>query len=286
MVLKNAFLESVRTRSAGSVIMKLRDLSNFVGGCGKMIAIFPEIINLVLNREVERLAYAVRKYHGIPTPNAPILAFEEMLKNIGIQYGSWQFEDLAGIVAQDRGGSFQVSMCLPQALTDDSQTRYLQAFLLGRFYLDLSPAIASSGELSGGYKVDRQCWQELTIGQIPTQILGTDQGWQDAHLFAQSILLPKAMVRRAMQVISNDSEVAKFFAVTEQFLQTRMQDFETDTEKLTQANSPGKARANEMEAAPRKMAIETRKDPKALKSGLARLRELAKQMDPSVKLDR
>ena len=262
-----------------------------------MIAIFPEIINLVLNQDVERLAYAVRKYHGYPSSRAPVLDLDKMLENIGIQCGNWQMQDLAGIVAQDQGGSFQVSMGWPEAMASESELRYLKAYLLGRFYLDLSPAIASSGELSGGYKIDRKCWRELASGGSLEGQPSDDLGWRQAHAFAQSLLLPKAMVRKAWAVIGNRTEVARFFAVTEQFLQARLNESEAKLDStppmssrsnLAETKQPDRSRKHSHttmtpeanKKAPAK--VESNRSPQALKSGLARLRQLAKQMDPSV----
>lgn len=187
-----------------------------------MIAIFPEIANLVARGDIEALVCQVRKYFGGPKAYAPIIDVEQLMLYAGINVQDVPHVEAGALVAQDQGGRFTVVALVNEKLQNYVDRNILLAHLLGHFLLHAQPEIAR-GE--GGCYAFRD-------SQSPLERWSAHDSWSKIHwnsdqdrqadLFALALLLPLGMIQRAAAQLVEPQKLAKFFGLPQQIVEMRL----------------------------------------------------------------
>ncbi len=218
-----------------------------------MIAIFPEIIASARSGHVEQVAILVRKYFAGSKPDAPLVNLPNLATEAGIILKRVPLKDFGALLAQDKKGVFTITMLIRENL-DEVTERFLIAHMLGHYFLKLQPLIAASDCQVTGY-------QELTCPMQRYAAHGLaphDPNEGLADEFAAALLLPRGMVKKAAEVLDDLDKIAHFFGVHKICVARRLSDIQ----------------------APPKVT-DTPKETGEPIRGMARLREIARQLDKS-----
>ena len=189
-----------------------------------MIAIFPEIVATSSAGDVERLAILVRRYFGGAQTYAPKLDLAALVESAGLSLRFLGLSSEGALLAKDERGAFSIVMVVNQRL-DSRATQFMIAHLLGHYLLDIQPIIARGDWQVSGYQEEicaltRYC--KHSNGATTTR---QDEGREvRADAFAAALLLPRAMVIRAMEKLQDPAKVATFFGVARACLQRRLSD--------------------------------------------------------------
>ncbi|MES2744333.1 MAG: hypothetical protein V4655_02855 [Bdellovibrionota bacterium] len=178
-----------------------------------MFAIFPEILNQTSAGDLESVTCLVRKYFGDGQVFTPNLRVAELCNNAEIKIRP----DARGIAARmeawDANGQFRIEISVHPDIKNQRELNYILALMLGHVFLDLQPKMAK-GELQRSIFEKKQSpLRELLLS--PESASATD-------LFASALILPKAMVKRAMSSLSSKKDVAAFFNVDLPLLEFRL----------------------------------------------------------------
>jgi len=218
-----------------------------------MIAIFPEIIAAARQGDIERVAILVRKYFGGDKAESPVLDLKRLVSEAGIVLRRAPMREYGALLAQDEKGTFTITMLINEQ-TDRLTERFLIAHLLGHYVLNIQPLVAAGDCRVTGY-------QELTC---PMQRYATKKEQHDdieedrADQFAAALLLPRGMIKKAAQVLDDLDKIAAFFAVHKVSVARRLADIGTGDGPVKVPDNSSKERG-----------------------GMARLREIARQLDKS-----
>lgn len=189
-----------------------------------MIAIFPAIAAVAESRDIEELAVVVRKYHAVGRPSAVRLDVEGLVTAVGIPIGTTAMADFGAIACRDVGGRFDVAFMLREQAWGHWEKQFILAHLLGHYLLDVQPQLARGEWRTSGF---REAVCPLTrYGQDSdgNRSGGVDQHREElADQFAGALLLPKAMVLRAMERLQDVKIVAEFFGVSIPCLTRRLE---------------------------------------------------------------
>ena len=189
-----------------------------------MIAIFPEIVATSSAGDVERLAILVRRYFGGAQTFAPKPDLAALVETAGLSLRFLGLGSEGALLAKDERGAFSIVMVVNQRL-DTQATQFMIAHLLGHYLLDIQPIIARGEWQVSGYQEEicaltRYCKQ--SNGNAAAR---KDEGREmRADAFAAALLLPRAMVIRAMEKLQDPVKVATFFGVSRACLQRRLSD--------------------------------------------------------------
>jgi Zn-dependent peptidase ImmA (M78 family) len=267
-----------------------------------MIAIFPEIT--AATSDTERLCVLVRRYFGgKPTPRFDV---GELAAEVGIAIRRTNHERIGALIARDAGGKFDVTIVINDRLPE-FEARFLTAHLLGHYFIHVMPQIAKGELRIGGYREVMSPLERYVRGG-PEDVVETA-----ADDFAAALLMPKGMITKAHQSLSDVSRVATFFGVTATCVRARLEALslipgerhanflaaERSLPERAQEKLPPRAPtapARDMEATgkvSRSLAAssytKTERETKAPRQeaaqkpqGMSKLRALAKRIDPSV----
>jgi Zn-dependent peptidase ImmA (M78 family) len=190
-----------------------------------MIAIFPELAHLVSSHQIEKLSVEVRRYFAAENATKPMVNLDSLLSSVGIACGLLDLEDLGMIAASDIEGVIMVKMAISSQPISTEERRFLQAHLLGHFFLHLQPDLLRSEWEYRGIRETQQPAERFAVGgghrsgpegaEDPTREC-------EADYFASCLLMPKGMVLRASQSISEKQKVASIFGVSVGVLEARL----------------------------------------------------------------
>lgn len=300
-----------------------------------MIAIFPEIVACVANKDIERLVVLVRKYYAGKASTAPKLDFVNLVEAVGIRLEVGPLEDDAILCVKDERGMFQVVGFMNESIQARDERSFLLAHLLGHFFLHVQPHIAKGEWNTSGLREILSPAKRYSgeLLQNTAEIQG-EQMEQEADSFAAALIMPKAMLTKAYNKFKSVQKTADFFGVNERTAQRRLGQLglvedkpvsfghaehrlkneslskssdlkgvtpasrdvlRSDRKSDTRASKPiSNAYAKQSYAKNNEPATEAKSpasespasDPSESKlTGLARIRELAKKIDQSVKVD-
>lgn len=246
-----------------------------------MIALFPELLNLVKSEEFEKLSIAVRKYFApedAKSPRANILA---MMMRIGVQVEKAQLKNFGTIAASDQGGNFRVVVVYKNS-GNPIEDRFLLAHMMGHLFFDIQPLIATGDFGKGGFKEDlhpAERYSQSSVLSVASEPLLRSEELADE--FAAALLMPKAMFLHAYTKLNDLNKTAHFFAVKPEWVGKRF-------ESLQQANSGSKestvqpkitikpSRAGASAIVPANTQLKHEIEPL---TGMARLRKLASLLE-------
>lgn len=178
-----------------------------------MFAIFPEILNQTLAGDLEAVTCLVRKYFADGQVFTPNLRVTDVCANAEIKVRPEARNQAARMEAWDANGQFRIEITVHPDIKNQRELNYILALMLGHVFLDLQPKMAK-GELQ------RSIFEKK---QSPLrELLMNPSAASKADLFASSLLLPKAMVKKAMGALSSRKDVAAFFNVDLPLLEFRL----------------------------------------------------------------
>jgi len=189
-----------------------------------MIAIFPEIVATAAAGDSERLAILVRQYFGAAESRAPKLDVSKLAESAGLAVRSLKIDARGALLAKDERGSFQIAIVLHPHLTAGA-SQFMLAHLLGRYLLEVQPMIARGDWQASGFQ-ERDC----ALTRYAQGGAGGQQGSQTlravaaADAFAAALLLPAAMLERALEKLQDHGRVASFFGVHPSLVRRRLDD--------------------------------------------------------------
>ena len=187
-----------------------------------MIAIFPEIASRAAAGDAEGLGILIRKYFGGAEPTAPRIDMRNLISSVGIKIEAMTLPALAALLAKDDRGSFEIVALLKQGL-DPLAERFMLAHMLGHFLFDIQPQIARGEWTVSGFQEFTCPLKRYSVGFNAAELSVADLKVEErADNFAAALLLPRGMVRRAMDRLGDPEQVAAFFGVTRACLTRRL----------------------------------------------------------------
>ncbi|RYZ60038.1 MAG: hypothetical protein EOP07_02140 [Proteobacteria bacterium] len=179
-----------------------------------MFAIFPEILLQAEKGDIEALACLVRKYFGEQQVFVPNLRVAELCANAEIAIDSDIQKSASRLTAWDAHGTFRLAVSMHPEIKNLREQNYILARSLGHLFLDLQPKMAK-GELQRTiFESKSSPLRDLLVDQKPGTVIDD---------FALSLILPKAMVKKAMSALSSRKDVAAFFNVDLPLLEYRLE---------------------------------------------------------------
>jgi Zn-dependent peptidase ImmA (M78 family) len=179
-----------------------------------MFAIFPEILLQAEKGDIEALACLVRKYFGEQQVFVPNLRVAELCANAEIAIDSDIQKSASRLTAWDAHGTFRLAVSMHPEIKNLREQNYILARSLGHLFLDLQPKMAK-GELQRTiFENKTSPLRDLLIDGKPASVIDN---------FALSLILPKAMVRKAMSALTSRKDVAAFFNVDLPLLEYRLE---------------------------------------------------------------
>ncbi len=178
-----------------------------------MFAIFPEILQQAEKGDIEAVACLVRKYFGEHQVFIPNLRVAELCANAEIRMDSNIEKAAARLEAWDAQGQFRILISLHPDIRSVREQNYILAHMLGHVFLDLQPKMAK-GEL-------QRSIFEKKLSPLRA-LLGSPESASPADRFAVSLLLPRAMLRKAIHALSSRKDAAAFFNVELALLEYRL----------------------------------------------------------------
>ncbi|MBC7658470.1 MAG: hypothetical protein H7249_02050 [Chitinophagaceae bacterium] len=169
-----------------------------------MFAIFPELLHQAEKGDLEAVACLVRKYFADGQVFVPNLRVAELCANAEIKIDQNIKTGAARLEAWDANGQFRIVISIHPEIRGIREQNYILAQMLGHVFLDLQPKMAK-GELQ------RSIFEKKTS---PLRaLLLNPETLTPVDDFALSLLLPKAMVKKAMGTLSSRTDAAAFFNV-------------------------------------------------------------------------
>ena len=192
-----------------------------------MIALFPELSAAAAALDVERLAVLVRRYFGGSEMFSPRPGVRPLAQSAGLDVETLPLNVHGALLAKDERGAFKIVAVLAPGLAPAAE-RFLLAHLLGHYFLDIAPKIAGAELVTSGYReVADPMHRYATVapGSAVDPASGRDGLIEDrADRFAAALLMPKAMVRRALAKLEDVDRAATFFGVPRGVLTRRLAD--------------------------------------------------------------
>jgi len=187
-----------------------------------MIAIFPEIAGRAAAGDSESLAILVRRYFGGAETESPKPDIRQLLSNVGIRIETMPMEGCGALLAKDDRGSFEI-VAIVQAGCEKISERFMLAHMLGHFLFDIQPRIARSDWTVSGFQEAGCPLRRYSNGFMATELSAADLRVEErADDFAAALLLPRGMVKRAIERLTDHDSVAAFFGVTTACLVRRL----------------------------------------------------------------
>jgi IrrE N-terminal-like domain len=193
-----------------------------------MLALFPEIALCAQSGDLEKLSILVRSYFASAGATKPRLDTLALVREFGLPVGLAPIKYFGAIAVKDGGGDIRGSIIIRDTCTPE-QRSFVLSHLLGHFLLHIQPLLAKSEWTSSGFKeiidpVRRYGFGEGVAGVSAQNYANEDQ----ADRFAGALLMPAAMLRRAMEKLQDAEKVGAVFGVTKEMIERRMDDLNTD----------------------------------------------------------
>lgn len=248
-----------------------------------MIAVFPELANLVEQGDIERLACKVREYFGGEQRYAPWIPLGELCNRMGaaIKHSD---SDESYLKVADRQGRFTAEISTRTAATD-VDNRFITAHLLGHFFIHIQPRLFTSDQDFHRYqeKCSRSIHLRRNVGF--DSIEWSDLEEKQADLFALALLLPMGMFQKAYSKLRSVESLSRLFGLEQVYVTRRIEQLKlgentrTPAIKLDEKIPP----IVQQSFAPNTVANK-QVDLSASPKGLERLRRIAHRLDQSVEI--
>lgn len=187
-----------------------------------MIAIFPELTSCAVSGDIEKLSILTRVYFGGDQAKSHQIDIKKILENAGIKVVPHYQDHFAAIAAKDDKGIFEITTFYKSNLPAN-EVNFNLAHCLGHILIDIEPKVVASGNAKIGFREEQSPLLRYSgIGKelkMPPEYLKKEQM---ADQFAAAILIPKAMLHRAIEKIDKREKVAEFFGVTLACLEQRL----------------------------------------------------------------
>lgn len=189
-----------------------------------MIAIFPEIAGCAASKDVERLAILARKYFAAGSATEVKLNVKAMFKEAGVALNYLPLEYKAAVAAKDSKGRFEVVVAIQDDLLEEEE-RFTLAHCLGHVLLAVQPSVALGERNTPSFKENESPLVRYEKGYQFGASVADELGSEKlADQFAGALLMPKAMLEKAKEVLVVPEKIANFFGVTEKTLLSRLHD--------------------------------------------------------------
>src|SRR5690606_25567343 len=114
----------------------------------------------------------------------------------------------------DDMGRFRANVILGPHKRTKAEENFLLAHSLGHFLLHIQPRVAQGEWKTSGFKENESPLARFTSPTPPSSASLERELEGEADDFAAALLLPKAMLLRAMEKLANTAKIADFFATT------------------------------------------------------------------------
>ena len=195
-----------------------------------MVALFPELSACAATGDFERLAILVRTYFGGADATAPRIDIDKLVDRFGIPKGRMAMADHAAFAIKDHMGQIRCSMVLRDDL-GHHDAEFTLAHMLGHFFLHAQPRISRSEWEASGYReehspLDRYAHAIGLSGASAQEFAVEDQ----ADRFAGALLVPQAMLKRAIEKLGDLDQVARVFGVRRDLIERRIEDLSASSQ--------------------------------------------------------
>ena len=231
-----------------------------------MFAIFPEILSQTQAGDLEAVTCLVRRYFADAQVFTPNLRVSEICANAEIKVKPLDRNCAVRMEAWDANGQFRIEISIHPEIKNLREQNYILALMLGHVFLDLQPKMAK-GEL-------QRSIFERKLSPLRELLLSPNSAAQ-ADLFASSLLLPKAMVRKAMSALTSTKDVAAFFNVDLPLLDFRLAKLGLVYGATKDAPKPAKA------PSPAAQSVDVR-DAKPSSKPVPRVKDATGEMGPTL----
>ncbi len=181
-----------------------------------MLALFPEILHVVATGDLETLACLVRKYFADRQIYSPRLRVEPLMTNAGLILSRDDITDAARLLAADHRGAWHVSVVLSPGMRDAGEMNFTLAHLFGHFLCDIQPLMAK-GELQTREHRERTG----ALARYLKRPMSAPEELQ-ADAFANALLMPRGMVKKAYETLGTIKDTAAFFNVRLELMEQRL----------------------------------------------------------------
>ncbi len=189
-----------------------------------MLALFPELSACAKAKDIEKLAVLVRTYFAGEVAAKPKLDVLGAVRQFGIPVGMAPIKYFGAIAVRDDGGDIRASILIRENL-DMNQQRFVLAHILGHFLLEIQPRLASSEWKSSGFKELVDPSRRYAVAEGLGGLSAKDFALEDlADRFAGALLMPAAMIKRAVEKLEDLSKVAAVFGVDRDVIERRLED--------------------------------------------------------------
>ena len=189
-----------------------------------MLALFPEISQKAQAGDLESLAVLIRTYFSGDLATKPRIDALATVRSFGIPVGMAPIKYFGAIAVKDDCGDIRASIIIRDQLTKEQQS-FVLCHLLGHFVLQIQPRLAKMEWNSSGFKELIEPARRYAFGEGVTGVSAQDFAAEDAaDRFAGALLMPGAMLRRAMEKLASPDKVAEVFGVAREVLERRLDD--------------------------------------------------------------
>lgn len=189
-----------------------------------MLALFPEISACAQTGDLERLSVMIRQYFAGDGAVKPGLDADDLVRTFGIPVQT-EFLDFHGAIAvADIKGEIKAKFLVNKSLSHEKR-QFILCHLLGHFILHIQPALAKGDWKSSGFKEECCPMSRYACGEGLSGMSAHEFAAEDlADRFAAALLMPAAMVSRAMEKLGDPGKVAQVFGVSAQLVARRLDD--------------------------------------------------------------
>lgn len=193
-----------------------------------MLALFPEIAVCAQSGDLEKLSILVRTYFASGDGTKPRVNVLALVKEFGLPVGHAPIKYFGAIAVKDSLGDIRGSIIIRDTSTPQQQA-FVLSHLLGHFLLHIQPLLARSEWTSSGFKEILDPVRRYAFGEGVAGVSAQNYATEDqADRFAGALLMPRAMLGRAMEKLQDSEKVATFFGVTKEMVERRMDDIGVD----------------------------------------------------------
>ena len=189
-----------------------------------MLALFPEIATTAQSKDIEKLSVLVRSYFAGESATKPKLNALNTIREFGIPVGMAPIKYFGAIAVKDDSGDIRASIIIRDNLKHEQQS-FVLCHLLGHFLLQIQPRLAKSEWDNSGFKEIVDPMRRYGFGEGLDGLSARDFATEDlADRFAGSLLMPAAMLHRAMEKLQDVGKVALVFGVSIELVERRLED--------------------------------------------------------------
>jgi Zn-dependent peptidase ImmA (M78 family) len=206
-----------------------------------MLAIFPEISAAVQSGNLEQISILARRYFASGSWSAPCIDVARLVKESGIPIVRLRLKEYGAIALRDEKGSIQCSIAIRDDLSAEDEA-FLLAHLIGHYLLHIQPKLARTEWTASGFK-EAILPSSRYAGGLTSSASATDPMEDAADRFAAALLMPAAMLIKAVETLKDEHKVARLFGVSHTVIARRLLDLtsishDANTQELPKASMP------------------------------------------------